>query len=138
MSRSSVALPNGATPEQSSETVQTIAAESTVQKLLDALDDADCRAVLEETDDTALSAKEVSEHCGLPLSTTYRKLDLLAEVGLLEEQTRVRRSGKHTSEYTRTVDSVAVSLGSRGETELRVSRHRNAERPESHSSITEH
>ena len=57
--------------------------------LLAALEDEDCRAILEETDPEALSASELSEACDLPLSTTYRKVDKLTEAGLLEEQIRL-------------------------------------------------
>jgi len=76
----------------------------------------------------ALTASELSETCGLPLSTTYRKLDLLTATGLLDEHTRVRQSGKHASEYTRSVDDVVVSLGTPGGTELRMSRTGSRER----------
>lgn len=115
------------TSEESANDVQTIVAESAVQQLLNALDDADCRAILDATREQALTAKEVSEAHDLPLSTTYRKLDLLTEAGLLEERTRIRRSGKHASEYTRLVDDVVISLGPRGETEVRVSQRKSPE-----------
>ncbi|MFC6942504.1 helix-turn-helix domain-containing protein [Salinirubellus sp. GCM10025818] len=121
--------------EESTKDVQTIVAESAVQQLLNALDDADCRAILDATDEEALTANEVSEAHDLPLSTTYRKLDLLTEAGLLEERTRIRQSGKHASEYTRLVDDVVISLGTRGETEVRVSRGKAPGRTGSPASI---
>lgn len=96
--------------------------EDSIQDVLEALGDADGRAILEATSDGPLTANEVSETCDLPLSTTYRKLDLLTGAGLLDERTRIRRSGKHASVYTRVVDDVVISLGLRGETEVRVSR----------------
>ena len=79
-------------------------------RVLDALDDPTCRRLLRATGETALSASELSERCDVPLSTTYRKLELLTEVGLLDERIRIRRSGKHTSEYRRRVDDVLVSV----------------------------
>lgn len=99
--------------------------EESVQELLDVLNDAGSRAILEATSETALSANEVSEVCDLPLSTTYRKLELLTEVGLVEERTRVRRSGKHPNEYIRSVSNVMVSLDGTEGTELRIS-HRTS------------
>jgi DNA-binding transcriptional ArsR family regulator len=96
--------------------------EQTVQTLLDALDDADCRRILAATDDDALSASEIAETCSLALSTTYRKLDRLTDAGLLSEQLRVCRSGKHTSEYRRAVDDVTVSVSPDG-VQLHVTRH---------------
>lgn len=115
-------------PEQSSSDTRIIAGENAVQRVLDALTDADCRNVLETTRAEALTASELSETCDLPLSTTYRKLDLLTATGLLDEHTRVRQSGKHASEYTRSVDDVVVSLGTRGGTQLRMSRTGRRER----------
>jgi DNA-binding transcriptional ArsR family regulator len=81
-----------------------------VARLLDVLDDAGCRAILEATGRTALSASELSERCGVPLSTTYRKLDALTDVGVLAEGLRVRLSGTHTREYSRRVESVEITI----------------------------
>lgn len=111
-----VEIPGRSTPETVVEDADA------VQEVLDALDDAGCRAILDATSDDALSATELSEACDLPLSTTYRKLDVLAGAGLLEERTRIRRSGKHLSEYARLVEEVVVSIDDGGEMELRISR----------------
>jgi len=100
--------------------VTTVEGVEEIQHVLDALDDADCRAILEATSQDALSANEVSEACDLPLSTTYRKLELLTDAGLLEERTRLCTTGKHSSEYVRTVEDVIVSLGTSGEMGLEV------------------
>ncbi|MFC7057077.1 helix-turn-helix domain-containing protein [Halovenus salina] len=98
----------------------TISDASQVEALLGALEDEDCRAILEATTDEALTANELSESCDLPLSTAYRKLELLTETGLLEEQLRISRNGKHTSEYARSVEDVHVSLDS--DIELSITR----------------
>lgn len=119
MSQSSKAFPSTGT-DWSSQRVRVVEAERAKQRLLDALEDRGCRAILDVTSDEALSANEVSETCDLPLSTTYRKLDLLTEVGLLEERTRIRQSGKHASEFYRAVEDVLVSLGTHGGISLRV------------------
>lgn len=108
MSKSPVA-PRTTRSREREEADQT-AREGEAQALFEVLEDADCRAILGETDSKALSAKELSEACDLPLSSTYRKLDMLTDVGLLEERTRVRQSGKHPSEYIRVVDEVVVSI----------------------------
>jgi len=91
-----------------------------VQRLLAVLDDADCRTILEATTEDSLSANELSEACDVPLSTLYRKLDLLTDAGLLKEGTRLRRSGKHASEYSRVVEEIAVSVTLDGGFELLV------------------
>jgi DNA-binding transcriptional ArsR family regulator len=135
MSQSSMASATVRPSEESANDVQTIVAESAVQQLLDALDDADCRAILDATREETLTAKEVSEAHDLPLSTTYRKLDLLTEAGLLEERTRIRQSGKHASEYARLVDDVVISLGPHGETEVQISQRKSPEQTESSISL---
>lgn len=92
------------------------------QRLLEALEDPGCRAILEATGEEARSANELSGACDISLSTTYRKLDLLTEAGLLEEGIRIRRSGKHTSEYVRCVDDIHLSVGADGGMEMRLER----------------
>jgi DNA-binding transcriptional ArsR family regulator len=96
----------------------TVDAEEDGGLLLEVLSDADSRSILRATGEEALSASEISEACDLPLSTTYRKLERMSEAGLLAEGIRLRRSGKHTSEYVRRVDDVCVSLGAEGGIEL--------------------
>lgn len=86
--------------------------------LLDALNDPGCRSILDATGEEAMSANELSEACDLPLSTTYRKLELLTEAGLLSEGIRIRRSGKHTNEYTRRVEEVHLTMCGDGGLEM--------------------
>jgi len=93
-----------------------------VQQLLEALEDSDCRAILEATGEEALSAQEIADDCAMPLSTTYRKVEQLTEAGLLEEQVRIARSGKHTNEYRLGVEDIRVSVDAADGVELRVSR----------------
>jgi DNA-binding transcriptional ArsR family regulator len=88
--------------------------ENSVADLLGALDDGDCRAILAATSSEPRSASELSEACDLPLSTTYRKVDMLAEAGLLDERIRFSKSGKHTSEYALAVDEITVSVDAEG------------------------
>jgi len=104
--------------ETESEVVEGDQAES----LLTALEDEDCRAILNATGAEALSASELSEACNMPLSTTYRKVDTLTEAGLLEEQIRISRSGKHTSEYALCVEDVQLSFGGEDGIELEITR----------------
>jgi predicted transcriptional regulator len=98
----------------------TVAPEN-VEPMLNALDDAACRAVLMATKDAALSAQEIAAACDLPISTTYRKVNQLTDVGLLEERTRLSLSGNHTSEYERAVADITVSVSSEHGLELTVS-----------------
>jgi DNA-binding transcriptional ArsR family regulator len=84
--------------------------EADIESLLGTLEDPDCRAIIEATTGEALSASELSDRCDLPLSTTYRKVDQLTDVGVLEERVRLSRSGQHTSEYTLQINSIQLSV----------------------------
>lgn len=99
----------------------TLTTTESVQSVLDALDDEECRAILEATKRESLSASEIADECDLPSSTAYRKIDLLADADLLSEELRIRRSGKHVSEYACAIDDVTLSVGDAG-VELSVSR----------------
>lgn len=91
-----------------------------VKTILACLEDDACRAILTEAGGAARTAKELSERCSLPTSTVYRKLEELTDAGLLHEGTRIRRSGKHSSEYRLAVEAVTVSLGDDVSTDLEV------------------
>lgn len=91
-----------------------------LQPVLDALGDPDCRGLLRTIDDDALTALECSEAYDLPLSTTYRKLERLAEADLVAEEIRLRADGKHASEYRRSFDAVRVGVAEDGGFELSV------------------
>jgi predicted transcriptional regulator len=78
-----------------------------LESLLGALEDADCRAIIEATSVEPLTASELSEQCELPLSTTYRKLDELTDVDVLDEQIRISKSGQHKSEYSLQVEQIS-------------------------------
>jgi DNA-binding transcriptional ArsR family regulator len=79
-----------------------------LQTLLDALDDADASAIIRAIEESA-TANEVSERCDIPLSTTYRKLDVLTEAGLLVEGTEIRSDGHHTTTYTVAFEEVRIA-----------------------------
>ena len=108
--------PSRARPGQHTDIVD----EDRIDELLDALEDRDCRAILEATSDQTLSASELSEACDLPLSTTYRKVDKLTEAGLLEEQVRLSTTGKHTSEYAVGVSDIRMTVDSEHGVALRI------------------
>lgn len=83
--------------------------EPDLQDILNALDDEDCRSMIRELD-APMTASELSESCDVPLSTAYRKLNLLTEASLLEEQTEVRRDGHHTKRYRIAFQEVNIML----------------------------
>lgn len=100
--------------ETPTETELSVDGEGAGQLLLDVLSDEPSRSILAATGDEALSAKEVSNRCGVPISSTYRKIDRLTEAGLLDERIRICSSGKHVSEYERSVDDVHLTVDDAG------------------------
>lgn len=98
------------TPSQTIQERTVIEDAADAKAVLAALNDTDCRAILEATREESLTATELSERCSIPSSTAYRKVEELAEVGLLEERIRINTSSKHATEYRRCFDAVAVSV----------------------------
>ena len=77
--------------------------------LFEVLGDPDCRAILAALE-SPLTAREVATRCDLPLSTAYRKLEVLTSTPLVEQSHRVRERGKHPRQYERCARSVLVDL----------------------------
>lgn len=96
--------------------------------VLDALSDPDCRSILEATGDRPLTVAELERACGLPRSTLYRKVEELADAGLLDERVRMREQGPHPRAYVRSVGAVEVSF-SASETDVRLARDAGTGRP---------
>ncbi|MFB6104134.1 MAG: helix-turn-helix domain-containing protein [Halobacteriaceae archaeon] len=92
-----------------------------LQVVLDALDDEACRAFVAQLEEP-MTARELSDATDVPLSTTYRKLDLLTEASLLTEQTEIRRDGQHTTRYAVDFEEVRVILGEDNELSTAVVR----------------
>jgi len=78
-------------------------------EVLDALGDEAAQSIVAALSEP-MTASELSEECDIPLSTTYRKLELLTEADLLDESTEIRRDGQHTTRYALAFDEVTVSL----------------------------
>lgn len=89
--------------------------------LLSALDDEDCRCLLEATTTAPMTVRELSDRCGVPNSTLYRKLELLTDAGLMAEMVRVSPAGTHASQYRRAFEDVTISLSSTGGVEVEMS-----------------
>lgn len=78
--------------------------------LLTALSDRVCRRILGATTEQALTANELSERLDLPLSTTYRKLDLLCETTTIQQSCRLVGGGHHATQYRCTLGQIHISL----------------------------
>lgn len=82
-----------------------------LQVILDALDDADCRTILRETAQP-MTATELSNTCDIPQSTLYRKLELLSHASLVRERDTINPQGGRTTQYERDFDNVMISMDS--------------------------
>lgn len=78
--------------------------------LLELLGQERVREILAATSRERLSAKELSEECGVALSTIYRRADEMVEHDLLVERTRIEADGSHHAVYEANVDLVAVEI----------------------------
>jgi predicted DNA-binding ArsR family transcriptional regulator len=90
------------------------------ETVLEALDDEDCREMICRVTQQPMTARELSTACDLPLSTTYRKLELLNDASLLEGQTRICTDGKNAQQYVRAFDRVLVDIREDGTLEVAV------------------
>jgi len=90
-----------------------------LKTVLDALDDEDCRKIVSELSEP-MTASEISEESGVPLSTTYRKLELLTDSSLLYEGVEVRSDGQHASRYAVDFEEVVIGLDEGREFEVEV------------------
>ncbi|WP_123619318.1 helix-turn-helix domain-containing protein [Halorubrum sp. CSM-61] len=90
-----------------------------VDDVLDALADDDARRIVSALSEPK-TASDISEECDIPLSTTYRKLELLTEASLLAESTDIRRDGQHTTRYSVSFETVTVSIDEEDDREFEV------------------
>jgi len=92
-----------------------------LQAVLDALDDPDCREIVRVLEEP-MTADEIADRSDVPLSTTYRKLDLLTEASLLEEGTEIRPDGQHASRYMVVFEEVVIALADDRHFEVEIAR----------------
>lgn len=82
--------------------------ERSVEAVLHTVGDANCRAILRSVSESPMTASEIAEAHDLSLSSSYRKLGDLTDIGLLSEQPRLSANGGHASEYCREADSLTL------------------------------
>jgi DNA-binding transcriptional ArsR family regulator len=99
--------------------------EPDLQEVLDALDDPDCRDIVSALD-RPMTASEISEASGVPLSTAYRKIDRLKDAELLLEGTEIRSDGQHASRYEVDFEEVIIALTENYDFEVEIA-HRPRE-----------
>lgn len=102
--------------------------EPTLQTVLAAIEDADCRRILASLSEP-MSAQEIGAECEIPLSTVYRKLELLSDAELVSERIDVSDQGTQTTRYTPDFSRVTVELNEDGVLEVQVESDRRDSEP---------
>lgn len=76
--------------------------------VLEVIENPTAREILAGLGDTPQTAKELSQHTGVPLSSVYRVLNKLRHIHFVDDGIRLDERGQHVTEYRRTVDSITI------------------------------
>ena len=108
------------------ETACVIHEDNQIEEVLAALKNERCRKIMRETDQEARSAEELSERCEIPLSTVYRVVQRLVEIGVVEKRVRLSSYPQYTHEYALVAEAVTIDIGGESVLSLSVSRRSEA------------
>jgi len=86
---------------------------ASIERLLNALSAETTREILTTLSEPMTVAELVAE-CDISSSTVYRRLNLLSDIGVVEEQIVVNDDGEQCSRYERNVERFSVSVGEDG------------------------
>lgn len=75
-----------------------------------ALDDEQSMEIINMLQNRSLTAKELNEEVSVPMSSLYRKLDVLVNAGLLETNIEIRPAGKNANKYSVAMESITIDL----------------------------
>ncbi|MUV90923.1 helix-turn-helix domain-containing protein [Halapricum sp. CBA1109] len=106
----------------------TVDGDPDVATVTDLLGDAVVRTILAATVEEPLSAAALSDRCGVSEATVYRRLQRLADHGLVEARTEPDEDGHHYKVYAATLDRVVVDLTADGLVVRVTRRQRMADR----------
>ena len=91
-----------------------------IEQILEALGDPDSQTILEETT-SPMTAKEIAENKDIPISTLYRKLDLLSSATLLRELHTVHQEHRITR-YQRNFTNIHIFTSDDGKLDVEMNR----------------
>ena len=77
---------------------------------LSLLADQNARSILAATASSPRTVPDLVTECDIPAATAYRKVEALVEVGLLDEQIRIRPHGRNANEYLLATDTIEIQL----------------------------
>lgn len=87
-----------------------VAREWDPDNIFDVLADERVRAILIASNGEKRSVKDLDRVLGASLSSIYRRVDVMTEFDLLDEQTKVDAEGHHYSVYTPKFTGIEVTL----------------------------
>lgn len=80
------------------------------ETVLDVLGSERCRSILDALCGERLTADELAERVGMPISTVYRHLATLADADLVSESIRIDLGGRNRREYSPVASGITVSF----------------------------
>lgn len=82
-----------------------------VQELLSLLSDEYALEILGAISERSLAAAEIADQLDISRATVYRRLDRLANVGVVETSLERESGGIHRQQYRASLDKVVLSVG---------------------------
>lgn len=79
-------------------------------QLFEVLQNARCRRLLGTIGEQPLTVNEIAAKVDIPVSTLYRQLGELVDVGLVEKSIRLDPSGQHATQYANRVTDISISV----------------------------
>jgi DNA-binding transcriptional ArsR family regulator len=70
--------------------------------------------IVQELADSPLPARTLADRCGMSRATAYRRLDRLADAGLVASRTRIEGDGHHRQEFRLVLDELELQVGDDG------------------------
>lgn len=113
-------------PHADDEIACAIQEDSEIEEAVGALKNDRCRRIIRETDQEPLSADELSDRCEIPLSTVYRVVQQLVDIGILEKRVRLSSYPQYTHEYALVPQTITIDIGGESVLSLSVSRDSEA------------
>ncbi len=70
--------------------------------------------IVQELADSPLPARTLADRCEISRATVYRRLDRLADAGLVASRTRIEGDGHHRQEFRLVLDELEIQVGEDG------------------------
>ena len=90
--------------------MRVVSEEPAIDDLATVVDDDCMRCLLVHAYDQYMTVNELAEHCDVSASTVYRRLELLQDLDLVQEQTQPDQDGHHSTAYQTTLDTLTITV----------------------------